>query len=181
MSSLPTIPNTIDYAKLATGLCAIDNSKGALFGKRLTAPSSPLTQSIVTSALEWAYDGGAVSSDDLRQIANYLIWLTSPYFQTAQYIISTTSGGGAVVPGTATRPEPLDFSVSASSVLPTGTTGATIAAFAGWNLQFDRGGITQNTTNVGDGSSYYGWVRASGTWSVSPALQEGELVRLTPV
>lgn len=181
MSALPTIPQTISYAKVAIGLCAIDNSKGLLWGKRLTAPSSPLTQTIVKDALDWAYTGGAVSDAELRQIANYLIWLINPYGITAQYIVSNTSGGGTVVPATSTRPEPLDFIVSASSPIPTGASGATIAAYIGWNLNFDRGGIAQNTTNVGDGSSYYGWVRTTGTFSCSPALQEGELVRLSPI
>lgn len=181
MAAQPTVAETIDYADLAIGYCANDNAKGALFGKRKTAPSSPVTQAIVTDALRWSYEGGATTAVELRQMANYLLWLINPYGITAQYVIDSGSGGGTVVPGTATRPDPLDFIVSASSVLPTGSTGATIAAFVGWNLQFDRGGITQNTTDVGDGSSYYGWLRASGTFSVSPALQVGELVRLTPV
>lgn len=181
MASQPTIAETIDYADLAIGLCANDNAKGVMFGKRKTAPSSPITQAIVTDALRWSYLGGATTAAELRQMANYLIWLINPYGITAQYLIDSTSGGGTVVPGTSTRPNPLDFIVSASSIIPTGSTGITIAAFVGWNLQFDRGGITQNTTDVGDGSSYYGWVRATGTFSCSPALQTGELVRLTPV
>lgn len=181
MAAQPTPAETIEYADLAIGLCANDNAKGALFGKRKTAPSSPVTQAIVTDALRWSLAGGATTAVELRQMANYLLWLINPYGITAQYLIDNSSGGGTVVPGTATRPDPLDFIVSASSVLPTGSTGATIAAFAGWNLQFDRGGITQNTTNVGDGSSYYSWTRATGLFSCSPALQADELVRLTPV
>lgn len=181
MAAQPTVAETIDYADLAIGYCANDNAKGVMFGQRKTAPSSPITQAIVTDALRWSYEGGTTTDIEQRQMANYLLWLINPYGITAQYIINTTSGGGTVVPGTATRPDPLDFIVSASSVLPTGTTGATIAAFAGWNLQFSRGGIEQNTTNVGDGSSYFSWVRASGLLGISPALQDGELVRLTPV
>lgn len=181
MAAQPTPSETIDYADLAIGLCANDNSKGALWGKRKTAPSSPVTQAIVTDALRWSLAGGATTAVELRQMANYLLWLINPYGITAQYLIDNSSGGGTVTPGTATRPDPLDFIVSASSVIVTGATGATIAAFVGWNLQFDRGGITQNTTNVGDGSSYYGWVRATGVFSCSPALQADELVRLTPV
>jgi len=99
MAALPTIPTTIEYAKLATALCGNDNAEGALWGKRLTAPSSPITQSIVTDALEWGYDGGAVSATTLRAMANYLVWLTSPYFLTAKSIITGGSGGGSVVPG----------------------------------------------------------------------------------
>lgn len=57
MAALPTILETIDYADLAIGLCANDNARGALYGKRLTAPSSPVTQAIVTDALRWLYAG----------------------------------------------------------------------------------------------------------------------------
>lgn len=181
MAAQPTISETIDYADLSIGLCANDNASGALWGKRKTAPSSPITQAIVTDALRWAYNGGAVAAADLRQMANYLLWLINPYGITAQYIINNTSGGGSVVPPSSTRPLPLDFVVSVSSVIPTGGSGLSIPAYAGWNLNFDRGGIAQNTTNVGDGSSYYGWDRDTYTFSCSPALGEGELVRLTPV
>jgi len=181
MAAQPTVAETIDYADLAIGLCANDNAKGSLWGKRKTSPSSPVTQAIVTDALRWSYEGGATTAVELRQMANYLLWLINPYGLTAEYLIDNTSGGGAVVPATSTRPTPLDFIVSASSVIPTAATGATIAAFVGWNLNFDRGGITQNTTDVGDGSSYYGWNRNTGVFTCSPALQENELVRLTPL
>lgn len=98
MASLPTISQTIDYTDLAIGLCANDNSLGALFGKRITAPSSPITQTIVNDALRWALAGGAVSAIQLRQMANYVTWLTTPYFLTAKNTISGGSGGGTVVP-----------------------------------------------------------------------------------
>lgn len=181
MAAQPPIPLMIEYADVAIGLCANDNSKGALWGKRLTAPSSPITQAIVTDALRWAYAGGATDAETLREMANYLWWLINPYGITAQYIVSNTSGGGSVVPPSSTRPLPLDFVVSASSAVPTGSSGITIAAYAGWNLNFDRGGIAQNTTNVGDGSSYYGWDRDTATFSCSPAAYEGELFRLSPI
>ena len=181
MAALPTILETISYAKLAIGLCAIDNSKGQLFGKRLTAPSSPLTQSIVKDALEWGYDGAAVPPTELREMANYLLWLINPYGITAQYIINNTSGGGSVVPPSSARPEPLDFVVSASSPIPTGSSTITVPAYKGWNLNFDRGGTAQNTTNVGDGGSYYTWNRDTATFVCVPEAYEGELFRLSPI
>lgn len=182
MAALPTIQNTIDYADLSIGLCANDNQKGSIFGKRLTSPSSPVTQAIVTDALRWALVGGAVDAQTLRQMANYLIWLIGSYGMTAKKIISGTGGGGTVVPSNIViRPLPLDFVVSVSSVIPTGANGSNISGFIGWNLQFDRNGIAQNTTDVGDGSSYYGWDRTTGIFSCFPALQDNELVRLTPV
>lgn len=99
MAALPTIPDTIDYADLAIGLCANNNGLGALYGKRIAAPSSPVTQTIVNDALRWAYEGGAVPASQLRQMANYVVWLTSPYFSTAKSIITGGGGGGSVVPG----------------------------------------------------------------------------------
>jgi len=181
MSAQPTIPLMIDYADLAIGLCANDNAKGVLWGKRLTAPSSPITQSIVNDALRWAYEGGAVSATEQRQMANYLWWLINPYGLAAEYIISNTSGGGSVVPTPSTRPLPLDFIVSSTSAVPTGSTGISIPAYAGWNLNFSRGGIEQNTTDVGDGSSFYSWDRNTAIFSCSPAAQAGELFRLSPI
>lgn len=181
MAAYPTIAETIVYADISTGLCANYNASGALWGTRVIPPASPMTIAIVTDALRWGSSGGAQDAETLRNIRNYLLWLIGMFGMDAKRIVSG-GGGGTVVPSpTISRPIPLDFIVSATSVIATGATGATLSAFAGWNLQFDRGGITQNTTNVGDGSSYYGWVVASGTFSCSPALQEGELVRLTPV
>lgn len=181
MATLPTIQETIDYASLAIGYCANDNASGNLWGKRLTAPSSPVTQSIVKDALQWALDGGAYSDESLREMANYLWWLISPYGIRAQYVISNTSGGGSVVPTPSTRPLPLDFIVSTTSPIPTGASGLSIPAYAGWNLNFSRGGVEQNTTDVGDGSSFYGWDRNTATFSMSPAAFEGELLRLSPI
>lgn len=181
MAALPTIQETIDYADLAIGYCANDNASGVLWGKRLTSPSSPITQTIVRDALEWALDGGAYSDESLREMANYLWWLISPYGITAQYVISNTSGGGSVVPTPSTRPLPLDFIVSSTSAVPIGSTGISIPAYAGWNLNFSRGGIEQNTTDVGDGSSFYSWDRNTAIFSCSPAAQAGELFRLSPI
>lgn len=97
MAALPTINEAIQYADVAIGLCANDNAAGSLWGKRLTAPSSPVTQAIVCDALRWARDGGAVAATQLRQMANYLLWLINPYGLTAKQLISG-GGGGTVIP-----------------------------------------------------------------------------------
>ena len=179
MAALPTIAQTIEYADVAIGLCANNNAKGALFGRRVASPSSPVTQAIVTDALRWAYEGGAVDADTLREMANYLTWLTQSYFLTAKYLVSG-GGGGTVVPSAGVRPQPLDFQVSGTSIIPTGGSGLTINSFIGWNLQFTRGGIGQYTTNIGDGSSYYSWDRVTGTFACYPAAGTGEQFRLEP-
>lgn len=184
MATLLTIEQIIAVGDVSIYLSSNDNSKGALFGKRLAAPISPVEIAMYTDALRW---GDEIDGDDvdntvlLRQTANYCLWNYGKYGQEAQYIISG-AGGGTVQPSSpAFRPLPLDFIVSASSVFATGSTGGTIPQFAGWNLDFDRNNIPQNTTDRGDGSSYYSWDRTTATVFFSPALQDDELVRLTPV
>jgi len=180
MAALLSISEIIEIGDVSIYLSSNNNSLGALFGKRMASPISPVEIDVVTDALRWGLEGDS-TDDTLRGTANYLLWMCGKYGQQAQYIISG-AGGGTVVPGqSVTRPEPLDFIVSASSVIVTGATGATLSAFIGWNLQFLRGGIGQNTTDVGDGSSYYGWDRTTGALTISPALQESELIRITPV
>ena len=184
MAILLTIAEIIEVGDVSIYLSSNDNSKGSLFGKRLSSPYSSVEIDVVTDAVRWGNEDDGDDIDNtvaLRSTANYLLWMCGKYGQQAQYIISG-AGGGTVIPGqSVSRPEPLDFIVSASSVIITGATGATLSAFIGWNLNFSRGGIGQNTTDVGDGSSYYGWVRETGAFTVSPALQEGELIRITPV
>lgn len=184
MAILLTIGQIIEIGDVSVYLASNENSRGALFGKKIASPISPVEIAMYTDALRWGNEDDGDDIDNtvlLRQTANYVLWCCGKYGQQAQNIISG-SGGGTVQPSSPSfRPTPLDFIVSASSTIPTGASGATIASFVGWNLQFDRNGITQNTTDVGDGSSYYGWDRATATFSCSPALQENELVRLTPV
>lgn len=184
MATLLTIEQIIAVGDVSIYLSSNDNSKGALFGKRLAAPVSPVEIAMYTDALRW---GDEIDGDDvdntvlLRQTANYCLWNYGKYGQEAQYIISG-SGGGTVQPsGSSTRPQPLDFIVSASSIIPTGGSGLTIPSYVGWNLDFFRNNIPQNTTDVGDGSSYYNWNRLTGTFSCVPAANENEIFRLSPM
>lgn len=184
MAILLTIEQIIAVGDVSIYLSSNDNSKGALFGKRLAAPVSPVEIAMYTDALRW---GDELDGDDvdntvlLRQTANYCLWNYGKYGQQAQNIISGSGGGTAVPSSSAFRPLPLDFIVSASSIFATGSTGGTIPQFAGWNLDFDRNNIPQNETDRVDGSSYYTWNRTTATVFFSPALNADEIVRLTPV
>lgn len=178
MAVQPTISETIQIGDVSIYLSGNDNALGALFGKRLAAPFSDVQIATITDAIRWQYEGYP-TDPTLRSTCNYAIWMFGKYGLQAQYIISG-GGGGTVIPSAGTRPLPLDFIVSTSSIIATGQSGLTIPQFIGWNLDFDRGGIAQNTTNVGDGSSYYTWDRITGTFSCFPAANEDELFRLTP-
>lgn len=179
MAGLQTIPDIITISKISIGLAGIDNAKGSLFGKRLNSPYSIVEIAIASDTLSWQYEGDPTDST-LRGYANYVYWMCGKYALTARYLM-TGGGGGTVVPGGMTRPLPLDFIVSAASVFATGSTGGTIPQFSGWNLDMDRNNIPQNTTDRGDGSSYYSWNRDTYTVVFSPALQADEIIRLTPV
>jgi len=95
--AITTIAEAITRGSISIYLAANDNSSGALYGGRRAAPTSPVTIAIVTDALSWANDGGAESAADLRQMANYLIWLTGTYGLEAT-VISGGSSGGTVIP-----------------------------------------------------------------------------------
>lgn len=172
-----TISETIVVGDISSALAANDNSAGALFGKRLASPTSPVTIRMVADALQWAVDGGNVSDADLRGIANYLIWLCGKYAFEAENIIGAGGSVSTLIPG-ALRPARIDFTVSATSYFPTGSTGGSISSFLGYNLDFIRGGISQSTLNTEP--SYFSWNRATATFAVYPALAEGEVIALIP-
>lgn len=96
--SIATIPQIIVRGDISTYLAANDNSKGALYGRRIAAPISPITIALITDALRWGYDGGAQTDQSLREVGNYVVWLTGKYGQEAQ-AISEGQGGGSVIPG----------------------------------------------------------------------------------
>lgn len=174
MADLLTIPVTISVGDVSIYLASNNNSLGALFGKRLTAPTSPITIAIVTDALAWAYASNPTESN-LRLVANYLTWLCGRYGQQAQYIISG-SGGGTVSPISPSNPSPIQFIVSSTSYIVTGSSSKTISSFINYNLLFTRGGIPQSTVDTE--SAYYTWDKTTAFFTCSPALQEGELVQL---
>lgn len=180
--SFPSIPQTIVRGDISTYLAANYNSKGTLFGGT-KAPVSAVSIALVTDALRWGYDGGAQTAESLRSTANYLIWLTNMWGQQAQ-AISQGAGGGTVIPPGTSTPNPIDWIVSASSSntapLKSGDTSCIITSMIGWNINYFRGGIVQQTTDAGDGSVFYSWDKATGTLQLfNGAAQLTEAMRIT--
>ena len=180
MASLLTIPVVVSCGDVSTYLSDNDNKSGALFGKRLSAPISPVTILMATDGLRWGtekdIDGTIHNTATSRQVANYCVWLYGKYGQAAQYIISGT-GGGSIVPAPSSNlPLPLQFIVSSTSFIATGKSTATISQFIGFNLLFSRGSMSQST--VITEPSYYTWDRDTGNFTCSPAAAEGELYQL---
>lgn len=175
---MATIPETILNGELSVPLAANDNSKGSLFGGRLSSPTSPVTIAMVTDALNWMYGStGSYTDQEMTAVANYLIWLMGKYGLQASNI--TGSGGSVtpIVPGGLT-PSRIDFEVSASSYMVTGATSATISQFVGREIDFIRGGISQST--LSSQPSYITWTKATGALTVSPALAATEIIAIIP-
>ena len=179
MASLLTIPVTISVGDVSTYLAANDNSKGVLFGRRISSPKSPIEMLMDTDSIRWSYNGGVNDIEDMRQAANYCRWEYGTYGLEAQYIISGTGGGSVIPINGGTLPLPIQFIVSASSYMVDGQSSATISEFIGFNLLFTRGGISQST--VVSEPTYYTWDRDTGAFTCSPILYAGELIQLYPI
>lgn len=174
-----TIAQTLQVGKASIYLSANHNAKGSLFGARMS-PISPLTIAMITDALEWGNDGGQ-DADDLRGLANYAYWLYGKFGLEAQRIVAEGNIGGSVVAGTIiSAPERLDFLVSATSFLPTGTTSFTFpSTWSGFNIEFIRGGVPQST--ITSESTYFSWNRTTLAFTCSPALVGEEQIIIIPV
>ena len=181
MATILPVDEIIELGKASIYLSANYVAKRRLFGGTVIKPTPPVQIAWVTDALEWGYLGGAQTDQSLRQTANYAYWLYGKFQLEAQNIIDGPGGGSvAPTPSGSTLPNPLDFEVSASTTVATGETSVTLSQFIGYDVNFSRGGIMQNTTSLGDGSSYFAWNRVTGLFSIYPAAQVGELFRIMP-
>lgn len=175
MATLLSIPVIIAIGNTSVYLCDNNNSKGALFGIRLSSPKSSIEIAMSNDALRWGYEGDP-TDDTLRGTANYLLWMCGKYGQQAQYIISG-AGGGTVIPITGATPSPIQFIVDAStSYMVDGQSTKTVTTFIGFNLLFTRGGITQST--VTSEPSFYNWDKAAGLFTITPSANTGELFQI---
>ena len=127
-----------------------------------------------------AFQGGAFeyNNQNLRGVANYLYWICGKFALDGQYII-TGAGGGTVVPiNPGSTPNPTEFEVTATSIIPAGDSTITIDAYIGYNLLFVRNGIPQSQIDLGN--SYYNWNKVTGQFTCYGPAVEGELFQLYP-
>ena len=171
-----TVSNILDIAKISQYIATIDIQNGSIFGRRIV-PETPQILYNERKAVEWLYNLNPNASS-LVETSNYLYSLCRGYNLQAQQIAGT---GGTISPVVPSQiPNPYDFIVSATSIVPTGAVNATISAFIGFNLLFVRNGIPQSTLNVG-GNSYYSWNKNLGLLTISPAAIAGEQFQLYPL
>ena len=190
---MATIDQIISNGFLSSPLAANYNAKAGLFNSgALATPKSPVLILMVTSALNWMNEGGNYTTQQMTQVANYLVWLCGKFGLIASNI---TGSGGSVIPITpgsgVVIPSTIDWIVSgtASATAPLADAEITVTFdgtggmpdLRGYNMDFFRGGQIQYTTNPGDGSTYYSWNPVSGVFSLSVAAITGEQMRISPI
>jgi len=175
---MPTVERILQLAPVCCYLSANNVAKKTgLFGG-VVDEKNPINIYNVYKILKHVYDKDP-TYDGLQVRCDYLYELCKQYAMRAAAIVDG-GGGGSVAPVTPTAgplPSPIDFIVSASSFIPTGGSSVNIPTFIGYNLNLSRGGITQYTTDPGDGSSFYTWNSTTGDFSCSPAASAGEQFR----
>lgn len=175
---MPTVQRILDIAPTSGYLASIAVARGKMYKGEVLDPSTPIWIFIIYKILNTIYEEDN-DYDGAVAVANYLYTLLAPFYFEASAIVD--GGGGGNIPDVTPSvpcPSDLDFLVSDSSFIATGETEVLIPQFEGYQVDFSRGGIIQNTTILGDGSSYYQWNAFTGLFTIHPAATEGELFRI---
>lgn len=139
-------------------------------------------QSVLNATASPFYGGiNGYVNQEARGVANYLQWLCGKFGLEAQYVIGGNSGGSVLPIYTTPIPNAIDFVVAMSgSFMINGQSTVIIPSFVNYNIIFVRSGIVQPSINLGGGTSYYYWDKATATFTCSPAAVEGETFQIIP-
>lgn len=176
MAGLLTIPQVISVGRASIYLSLNYSAQGALWGARVVKYPDPVNVAMFTDILKWRYD--TVPTDEtLRGTANYAVWLYGIFQLQARAL----TGGGSItpVPPIPNMPNPLEFVISSSSIIPTGSSSLVIPQFIGYNIIFARDNIPQ--TQINTGGSYFFWNKVTGLFSCVGVAIEDELFSINPV
>jgi hypothetical protein len=177
---MPSVQRILQLAPVACYLASNRTAKGNLFGPPVD-PRLPIAIFMVHKILKKIYDlDPTYESLNQRNVADYLYELIQKYAFRAAAIVDNNAGGQIATQTSVIVQSPYDFEVTGTSFIATGETSVTISEFIGLNVNFRRGGVSQNTTNLGDGSSYYSWNIVTGVFTIYPAATAGELFRIEP-
>ena len=171
-----SVPEIIEVAKLSQMICSQDLAKSGLYS---AGTDGQLDRKLyaIRKNVEWLWDLDP-TDDTLPGTAYYLLSLCGRYQFRA---LTLLNAGGTVAPLTpvVTRPQPIYFTVSASTAIATGGSTLQINDFIGYNLIFVRGELTQYEIN--NGGTYYSWDRSTGAFECFGVANEGERFLLMPV
>lgn len=175
-----SVAQIIDIAKVSQYLAAEDVQKQpALWGKLDKSLSRILY--IERKSVEWKYLNNQTNDTDLINSAYYLYDLCGRFGLEAQRIISNGGTSGStttpMTPTGTTKPKPIED--NGDSLFPPGESTFPIPSLAGYNIIFCRNEYTES--QIDRGGSYYRWDVTTGTLSVYPARQSGELFQIYPI
>lgn len=172
-----TVAQKLVIAEICEYLITIAIDKGGLYGNGIDLELPTKIYNIRTT-IQTQYEKDP-SDSTLEATTNYLYGMCM-FNLRAQQI---SGGGGIVAPTTGVNyPSPYQFTVAASGTfMVDGQTSQIITSFIGYNLLFIRGNIAQSTVDQGGGSSYYGWSKNTGVFTIYPAAVTGELFQVFPV
>ena len=173
---MPTTASIVSIYPVAQYLATIDIYKRGLYGGGVDLQLPEKIRNIGMS-VERVYNDDPTDTT-LTTTANYLYALMGKYGMQAQ-AVTGIAGSVAGIISNVQSPLPLDFEVTASSIISDDENTKTFTAFIGCNIEFTRGGITQNTTNIG--GSYYTWNKVTGEFFCYPNASLTELFRIVPV
>lgn len=179
--SVYTTQEIINIAKISQYLATAKIAKKGLWGGGEDLRLPRLLYSIRKS-VENDYNLNQ-SDSSLYQTATYLYGLCAPYNQKAIAILNNGNGGQISPIAPPTTISPLEFIVTDSSVIPSGSSSIMLNTFPydfrNYNLIFARNNSQQ--TMVDNGSTYYTWNKVTGLFQCIGLAVDGELFSITPV
>ena len=186
MATPYSIPTMIGVADICQYLAQDALSKSAMFRKPPFADNLPEIIYVENDSLRYLYDNDPTNAS-IDDVANY-VWSLCVY--TVQGYFIYANGNGGVIPPinpSTNLPLPYDFIVNTStSFIVNGVSSTIITLFKNYNIEFVRNGVTQSTTDPGNGGSFYSWDRNSALFVTFPAaLGDGtpgsDMFRISPI
>ncbi len=178
---MPTVAQIVSLYPIAQYLAANDIPKKGLYGGGVNVL---LPQKIynIGQSVERIFDDDP-SDDTLELTANFLWTLCGIYGQQA-LVVAQTPGSVTPITPPSGLPYPYDWIISGSSSstepLASGESSVVLNALRGYNIEFTRNNLTQNTTDPQNGGSWYSWDRSAALFTCSPAAGLGEQFRILP-
>lgn len=181
------ITSILTWAKASQALAAIGESKRLATQQGNIEERLDVKLYVERLSLQYAYDQDPTSNETFN-IGQWVLALCGIYLFEAQ---QATGGGGSISPVTppaTTVPNPYDWVVSGSSFpLSTGQSSITFDGtggtqdLRGYNMEFTRGNLTQNTVDPANGGTWYGWNRVTGLFQLfNGVANNGEPMRILP-
>ena len=179
---MPSISDIISIAKISQYLSSSVIEKSGLNGGGVNK-KLPRLLYCVRKNLEWAY-GNDTNYENIQATANYLYSLCAPFNIQASYILNNGIGGVVLSPVNPPNfyPNPLDFEVTASSIILQGGSTLDLSSYfyKGFNILFFVGHVQQSVVN--DGGAYYSWNKDTAILTLfNRAAQLGDIFTIYPV